>query len=151
MKTREHSVAGGVVLNADGLALVLERTVMRAGKHVWEVRFPKGHIDPGETPEEAAVREVAEESGYAHVTILKDLGTFTSSYVYEGVQNERHEQYYLMRLTRKERSEPAPVHAEEALFTPRWMAPEALESAMTYASEKEFARRAVAAFLTGEF
>jgi len=34
----------------------------------WEM--PGGHIEPGETPEEAAEREFAEESGYA-VTILR--------------------------------------------------------------------------------
>ncbi|MEI6289834.1 MAG: NUDIX hydrolase [Chloroflexota bacterium] len=34
-----------------------------AGKVIWE--FPAGVVDPGETPAEAALRELLEESGYA--------------------------------------------------------------------------------------
>ncbi len=34
-----------------------------AGKVIWE--FPAGVVDPGESPAEAAVRELLEESGYA--------------------------------------------------------------------------------------
>ena len=47
--------AGGIVLMGD--QVVLRRTPKG------EYLFPKGHIDPGETPEETAVREVAEETG----------------------------------------------------------------------------------------
>lgn len=145
MKDREHTVAGGVVFNAAGEVLVLERTVMRDCAPKLEVRFPKGHIDPGETNEEAAVREVAEESGYASVGIIADLGAYTSRYAYKNTRHTRHEYYYLMRLTQEARSAPTPMHEEEALFEPRWVAPSELVAMMTYESEQEFARRAVAA------
>ena len=36
-----------------------------AGTHTYELGFPKGLIDPGETPVEAANRELQEEAGYA--------------------------------------------------------------------------------------
>lgn len=48
--------AGGVVFNPQGWVLILRH---RRGEWV----FPKGHIDPGETPLQAALREVAEEAG----------------------------------------------------------------------------------------
>jgi diadenosine hexaphosphate hydrolase (ATP-forming) len=51
--------AGGVVFNADGEVLLIAYPESRGGG--WS--FPKGHIDPGETPEVAAVREVHEEGG----------------------------------------------------------------------------------------
>ncbi len=35
-----------------------------AGLHDYQLGFPKGLIDPGETPEEAAQRELKEEVGY---------------------------------------------------------------------------------------
>ncbi|RUO56503.1 ADP compounds hydrolase NudE [Pseudidiomarina homiensis] len=35
-----------------------------AGLHNYQLGFPKGLIDPGETPEEAALRELKEEIGY---------------------------------------------------------------------------------------
>jgi diadenosine hexaphosphate hydrolase (ATP-forming) len=48
--------AGGVVFNPNGEVLILRH---RRGEWV----FPKGHIDPGETPLQAALREVEEEAG----------------------------------------------------------------------------------------
>jgi diadenosine hexaphosphate hydrolase (ATP-forming) len=51
--------AGGVVFNIHGEVLMIQYPASRGGG--WS--FPKGHIDPGETPEIAAVREVLEECG----------------------------------------------------------------------------------------
>ena len=47
--------AGGVVLLGD--QVVLRRTARG------EYLFPKGHLEEGETEEETALREVAEETG----------------------------------------------------------------------------------------
>jgi diadenosine hexaphosphate hydrolase (ATP-forming) len=60
--------AGGVVFNANGEVLLIQYPESRGGG--WS--FPKGHIDPGETPEIAAVREVLEEGGI-HTEILASL------------------------------------------------------------------------------
>ena len=54
-----HITASGLVLhpeNPDQLLMVFHRTLER-----W--LQPGGHVDPGETPEEAAIREVEEETG----------------------------------------------------------------------------------------
>lgn len=52
--------AGGVVVDARGrIALIRERD--RRRRRRWTL--PKGRIDPGETPEAAALREVREEAG----------------------------------------------------------------------------------------
>ena len=142
MDTQYHETAGGVVVNAAGQVLVLEREVERNGARVHEVRLPKGHIDRGETPEAAAVREVAEESGYAQVEIVADLGTARSAFTHKGRHHLRDERYFLMRLTDDVRGAPAPAGAEEALFVPRWLAPPEAEAAMTYDSERDFVRRA---------
>jgi 8-oxo-dGTP diphosphatase len=54
------SSAGGVVVNdRDEIALVLQRG--RAKR--WRWTLPKGRVDPGETVEVAALREVYEETG----------------------------------------------------------------------------------------
>jgi len=52
--------AGGVVIDDEGLILLREPTGHHNG-YVWTL--PKGGIDPGETREEAALREVREETG----------------------------------------------------------------------------------------
>lgn len=48
-------------LDADTVLLVREYA---AGLHNYQLGFPKGLIDPGETPEQAANRELKEEIGY---------------------------------------------------------------------------------------
>ena len=137
-----YKTAGGVVINKKQEILTLARTVMRDGGPVEELRLPKGHIDPGETDEEAAMREVGEESGYWQVEIIADLGESHSSFELDGVRYERDEHYFLMRLTDERRSAPQPVSAEEALFSPCWF--EAAEAPMklTYPTEGMMAQRA---------
>jgi 8-oxo-dGTP diphosphatase len=53
----EVEAAGGVVLDEDGRVVV----VHRPRYDDWS--FPKGKLDPGESFEEAALREVEEETG----------------------------------------------------------------------------------------
>jgi 8-oxo-dGTP diphosphatase len=54
-------VAVGVVRAADGSVLLAERTARQISAGFWEL--PGGKIDPGETPAQAAARELAEEVG----------------------------------------------------------------------------------------
>ncbi len=69
---REFS-AGGIVFNNKGQVLVTQHS---QNKH-WS--FPKGLIDPGQTPEQAALREVREEGG-VEAEIIAKVGY--SKYVY---------------------------------------------------------------------
>jgi 8-oxo-dGTP diphosphatase len=55
----ESTIAGAVVVH-EGQVLLVRRAVPE-GDLVWQ--FPAGKVDPGETPEEAAVREALEEAG----------------------------------------------------------------------------------------
>jgi len=139
-----YSTAGGVVINDAKEFLILIRSIIRDGQSVQEIRLPKGHIDPGESEEEAAVREVGEESGYWSVEIIQDLGVGHSSYVFNKKHYERDERYYLMRLTDSERLAPRPDSPEEALFKPQWMRPEEAIHCLSYRSEQDFAKRAFA-------
>ncbi len=141
-KTLSYTTAGGVVINARGEILALSRTVMRDGGPVHELRLPKGHIDPGETAEQAALREVGEESGYWDVEIVADLGLAHSSFFRDGTQYERDERYFLMRLTDGKRRNTMPVNEEEALFEPNWLLPEVAAGKISFPTERDFAARA---------
>ena len=142
MKTKHHKTAGGVVINSQGEVLVIIRDIEREGVVVHEVRLPKGHIDPGESAEHAAIREVCEESGYCHLRIAEDLGTAHSAFTFRGKHHERDEQYYLMELTDPTHEPPQPMSEEEALFEPAWLPLGEAAEKMTYESERDFVTRA---------
>jgi len=123
--------AGGVVVHNDRV-LVLRRP----GRG--EMRLPKGHVEPGEDVQTAALREVREESGYADLTIEADLGVQVVEFDYEGRHVVRTERYFLMALA--DGSEP-PADGEEQ-FKPVWLPWDEALAALTFEVEREWVRRA---------
>lgn len=97
--TRKATSAGGVVLDDrdDGqrwVLLIARRNA--AGRAQWTL--PKGRIEPGETSEEAALREVREETGYGAI-IEDQLGTIDYWFVWrpDKVRYHKYVHYYRMR------------------------------------------------------
>jgi 8-oxo-dGTP diphosphatase len=54
-------VAAVALVDADGRVLLAQRPEGKSMAGLWE--FPGGKVDPGETPEEALIRELEEELG----------------------------------------------------------------------------------------
>lgn len=61
--TREHAVILPVIEKAEDLHILFEVRSQRMRRQPGEVCFPGGKIDSGETPQEAALREMHEEMG----------------------------------------------------------------------------------------
>lgn len=57
----EHASAVAVIVERDGLVLGVRQRRPAIGRETWEL--PAGLIDPGESPAQAAARELAEETG----------------------------------------------------------------------------------------
>ncbi len=75
--------------------------VMKDGKFVSIVRkgipdLPKGHVEQGETPEEAALREVEEETGISNLKIVKALPTTWHCYLEHEEWTLKPTYWYLM-------------------------------------------------------
>ena len=60
MTPRREVSAGGVVEGPNGFLMIRVRNL--EGRELWT--FPKGHLETGESPEDAARREVWEETGW---------------------------------------------------------------------------------------
>ncbi|BCH30549.1 NTP pyrophosphohydrolase [Mesorhizobium sp. L-8-10] len=72
-------VAACALVDADGRVLIAQRPEGKSLAGLWE--FPGGKIEPGETPEEAVVRELAEEIGVeTKVACLAPLTFASHSY-----------------------------------------------------------------------
>lgn len=92
-------------VTADGRVILIRQFRYAAGETLLEV--PAGTIDPGETPEETAGRELVEETGY-HAGRLEKLAEFFPS---PGILAER---MHLFLATELEKREASP-DADESL------------------------------------
>lgn len=137
MRKRTYRAAGGVVI-ADGHMLLLDRPSRG------EVRLPKGHIEDGEDEQTAALREVAEESGYCDLLIAANLGGQQVEFDYEGRHVLREEHYFLMILRSEAQMQRSKKDA--AQFFPIWKPIAEAADLLTYAAEQEIARRAAAVY-----
>jgi 8-oxo-dGTP pyrophosphatase MutT (NUDIX family) len=98
VKTRAEFSAGGVVIRRtpDGVEVALAARRTRKGDLAWGL--PKGLVEPGEKPEEAAVREVQEEAGL-QAAILSPLGEISYWYVWGDERVRKRVAFFLMEAT----------------------------------------------------
>lgn len=103
--------------------------------------LPKGTIEPGETPEDVARREVAEETGIRNVRIIADLGE--EHYVFfwktEDTYYDKTVHYYLMEFLGGE--EPLPQR-EEGFVRCEWVTPGEALDRIKYKETRQVMRRA---------
>jgi 8-oxo-dGTP pyrophosphatase MutT (NUDIX family) len=101
------------------------------------VRLPKGHIEAGESRQQAALREVHEESGLTGLEILSDLGYQQVRFVFEGTRYVRDESYFLMTVPHD-----AEHNRPEKQFERRWLTWSDALAQLTFDAEQEWIRRA---------
>ena len=130
-RVEEYTAAGGVVVRGE-CVLVLRR------RSRGEVRLPKGHVEPGESLQETALRETCEESGYSGLILGRDLGEQTVEFDYKGKHHVRVEHYYVMTLE----DEGVKASQGESQFEPEWLTWDEALAALTFEPEREWVRRA---------
>jgi 8-oxo-dGTP pyrophosphatase MutT (NUDIX family) len=136
LRTVHETSAGGLVIDGiDGpketqVAALIGR-IDRRGRMLWSL--PKGHIELGETAEQTAIREVAEETGIQG-TVLAALGSIDYWFVTEGRRVHKTVHHYLMRFLGGELSDDDVEVSEVA-----WVPLKDLASRLAYADERKLA------------
>lgn len=85
---RQAPAAGGVVI-IDNQFVAIERNGIPD--------LPKGHIEKGESPEVAALREVEEETGITNLEIIKELPATWHCYLLDNQWTIKKTSWYLMK------------------------------------------------------
>ena len=127
--------AGGVVVR-DGQCVVIVPTRLAAnGAKV--LALPKGHPEEGESPSEAALREVREEAGVV-ARLIEPLGDVRYWYTRNRRRIAKVVTFFLLAYVSGE-VEDHDSEVEQA----RWMTLEDAARELTYAGEREMAARAL--------
>jgi putative (di)nucleoside polyphosphate hydrolase len=122
---------GIMLLNPAELAFIGRRIDMPAGLAAWQM--PQGGIDPGETPRQAAFRELKEEIGTDKAEILAetrgwlhyDLPSDIAPRMWGGRWRGQRQKWFLMRFTGEDTDiNPATEHPEFDAW--EWVEPERL-------------------------
>jgi 8-oxo-dGTP pyrophosphatase MutT (NUDIX family) len=133
-RAREERSAGGVVVR-DGQVLAIVPT-RRAADGARVLGLPKGHVDPGESELEAAIREVREEAG-VEVELVAELGEVRYWYSRGGHAVPKSVIFYLFKYVSGD-----PADHDDEVEDARWMALEEAGRALSYAGEREMVARA---------
>ncbi len=134
MRTVAETSAGGLVVDIEtGQAAVIGR-LDRRGRLLWSL--PKGHVEDGETVEQAAVREVAEETGIDSAVVAA-LGSIDYWFVAEDRRIHKTVHHFLLRAVGGELSD-ADVEVTEVAWVPLVDLP----ARLAYADERRLVQRA---------
>ena len=98
---RMAPAAGGIVVKDGNFVSIVRHDIPD---------LPKGHIEKGEGPEQAALREVEEETGIGNLQIIKELPSTWHCYLEHEVWTLKRTYWYLMSTT--EAIQPKPQTEE---------------------------------------
>ncbi|HEX9351577.1 MAG TPA: NUDIX domain-containing protein [Gaiellaceae bacterium] len=137
---REFSAGGVVVRRLRGRWMLA--AIRPAGRKPGLWALPKGNIGPGEKPDEAALREVEEETG-VEARLVTKLGDVRYVYTWAGERIFKVVSFYLFRYRRGRLGDIAPeqrIEVDEA----RWLPLEEAPRLLAYGGERGMAEKALA-------
>jgi 8-oxo-dGTP pyrophosphatase MutT (NUDIX family) len=131
--SRETSAGGVVFRIQEGAPRFL---LIRDSYANWG--FPKGHVERGESTEDAALREVREETGLHELSSCGLIDTIDWYFRFRGRLIHKSCHFYLMETTE---SDTAPQRAE-GITACQWVTYGEAHEAVSYANAREVLRRA---------
>jgi len=133
-RAREEVSAGGVVyrvVNGEAVFLLIRDSYANWG-------FPKGHLERGEAPEAAAVREVTEETGLATVEARGAIETIDWYFRFRGRLIHKVCHFYLMESASGDTS----PQMAEGITECQWVTYDEATRMVSYANALQVLKRA---------
>jgi 8-oxo-dGTP pyrophosphatase MutT (NUDIX family) len=127
--------AGGVVVSGDRMIAIVPVKRSADGSRV--LGLPKGHPDGDETPEQAAAREITEETGVS-ARLIELLGDVEYRYERKGRPVHKRVRFFLFEYERGDVAD----HDHE-IEVAEWLPLEEAATRLTYEGEREMVRRAM--------
>lgn len=133
-RAREEVSAGGVVVRqVEGTHLFL---VIRDSYRNWG--FPKGHLEKEETPVQAALREVQEETGLPDLRWVGDLGNIDWHFRFRGRLIHKLCHYFLLESA----TEATIPQRDEGITACRWAPFDEALTLVSYENARDVLQRA---------
>ena len=126
--------AGAIILRDISGELKVALAQRRSSTKTWVL--PKGHVEEGESIEQAALREISEEAGLANIQLLKLLGSILRSSVKSNgdvVHKTIH--YYLAYALG---SDVPQTPSDQAFAEVGWFSPQRAMELLPYEAERVF-------------
>ena len=124
--------AGGVVFIRDG-----EVKMLLIKDHNSKWALPKGLVEKSESNEEAALREVNEETGLTGIRIIKYAGEISYFFVFEGEKIFKTVYFFLIESKTKE------TKPEREIKDAQWFSPKESLEKIGYKNTKEILENAI--------
>jgi 8-oxo-dGTP pyrophosphatase MutT (NUDIX family) len=133
-RAKHETSAGGVVYRIDGgqpFVLLIRDSYQNWG-------FPKGHLERGERPEEAALREVTEETGLTDLAVRGPLDVIDWFFRFRGQLIHKVCHFFLMETAEVETC----PQRTEGITACKWLSFDEAQSVLSYANARDVLKRA---------
>lgn len=133
-KPRDETSAGGVVFRHEGAEPLY--LLIRDSYRNWG--FPKGHLEEGEQPAAAAIREVGEETGLSKLELREPIDTIDWHFHFRGRLIHKICHFYLIEAA----DEATRPQRAEGITACRWAPYEEAARLLSYSNARDVLARA---------
>ena len=140
MSQKTATSAGAIILREIGGELKIALAHHKNSEKEWVL--PKGHVEPGETIAQAALREIHEEAGLNQVQLINHLGTIKRQSVKpNGDEVDKTIHYYLAyALGDSQLQDPL----DQRFLEVGWFSPQEALELIPYETDKAFIKQHLA-------
>jgi len=130
----KHESAGGIVFHIDKQQLYVALIQNKWGD--WTI--PKGHIESKETPQEAAIREIKEETGIIHnLQLLDKIGVNQHKFKLSDDNRTHSKKVHVFLFVDPQKSRLRPLSKEEGIKRVRWVPYQEALEITTHKAERD--------------